>query len=123
MTNEITVEMLDRVIAHCEQNAFWGQGSAIQRMQDFYYEQTRDTVTEDWSQGPTMGEIEQQLGVVRVSYRIYYSKDNLTRRVFIFRPLCTPDEMKKMLDMGFVPADVEKGDANIPDRPVQEMEL
>jgi hypothetical protein len=122
MTNEITLEILDRVIAHCEQNAFWGKGSAIQRMQDFYYEQTRDTVTEDWSQGPTKEEIEQRLGVASVSYRIYYSKDNLTRRVFIFRPHCTPDEMKKMLDMGFVVADVENGDANIPDKPVQEVE-
>jgi len=39
--------------------------------------------------------------------------------VFIFRPHCTWDEQKKMLDLGFVHA--QEGDAdNIPDQPVEE---
>jgi len=45
--NEITAEMLDRTIQWCEQNAFWGRGSAIQRMTDFYFEKTRASVDED----------------------------------------------------------------------------
>ena len=35
MSNDITTEMLDRKIAWCEQNAYWGNPSAVQRMQDF----------------------------------------------------------------------------------------
>ena len=119
MTNEITAAMLDRTMAWCEQNAFWGNGSAIQRMRDFYFEQTRESVADEWSQGVTIAELEQRLAVVRVSYRTYYSKDNLTRRLFIFRPHCTPPEMNTMLGMGFVVAD--NGDSNnIPDQPVEE---
>jgi hypothetical protein len=39
--------------------------------------------------------------------------------VFIFRPHCTWDEQKIMLDMGFVHA--KDGDSdNIPDQPVEE---
>ena len=121
MTNEITTEMLDRKMAWCEQNAFWGNPRAIQRMQDFYFEQTRESVADEWSQGVTIAELEQRLNAVRVSYRIYYSKDNLTRRLFVFRPHCVWDEQKIMLDLGFVHA--HDGDTeNIPDKPVEEVE-
>ena len=44
MINEITTEMLDRKMAWCQQNTFWGLGAAIQRMQDFYFEKTRTSV-------------------------------------------------------------------------------
>ena len=121
MTNEITTEMLDRKIAWCEQNAFWTKGSAIQRMTDFYFEQTRESIVEEWSQGVTIAELEQRLKAVRVSYRIYYSKDNLTRRLFIFRPHCTPPEMDLMLGMGFVIAQDDDSN-NIPDQPEPEPE-
>ena len=119
MTTEITAAMLDRRIAWCKQNAFWGNPSATQSMQDFYFEQTRESLIDEWSQGPTLPEIEQRLNIVRVSYRVYYSKDNLTRRLFIFRANCTPAEIETMLDMGFVFA--QDGDTeNIPDQPVEE---
>ena len=121
MTNEITTEMLDRTIQWCEQNAFWGKGSAIQRMTDFYFEQTRESVADEWTQGVTIAELEQRLNAVRVSYRVYYSKDNLTRRLFIFRPDCTPPETDTMLGMRFVVAN--NGDTeNIPDQPQAEEE-
>ena len=61
------------------------------------------------------------LGVEQVRYRIYYSQDNLTCRLFVFRPHCTPFETETMLGMGFVPA--QDGDTeNIPDQPVEEVE-
>ena len=88
-------------------------------MQDFYFEQTRESLIDEWSQGPTLLEIEQRLNIVRVSFRVYYSKDNLTRRLFVFRAHCTPIEIETMLDMGFVFA--QDGDTeNIPDKPVEE---
>ena len=61
MTNEITTEMLDRKIAWCEQNAFWPTGSAIQRMQDFYFEKTRASVTEDWPESFSLTDLAQAL--------------------------------------------------------------
>ena len=121
MTNEITTEMLDRKIAWCEQNAFWGRDSAIQRMQDFYYEKKRDSVDQDWPESFNGVDLAQVLNVERVSYRIYYSKDNLTLRVFVFRAHCTRSEEQKMLALGFVHA--KDGDTeNIPDQPVEEVE-
>ena len=121
MTNEITAEMLDRKIAWCEQNAFWGRGSAIQRMQDFYFEKTRTSVTEDWPDAFTLQELADTLGIEQVRYRIYYSQDNLTLRLFVYRPRCTWNEQKIMLDLGFVVA--QDGDTeNIPDQPVEEVE-
>jgi len=121
MTNEITEAMLDRKTAWCEQNAFWGRESAIQRMQDFYYEKKRDSVDQDWPDAFTLQELADTLGVERVSYRIYYSRDNLTCRLFVFRPHCTWVEEKKMLALGFVHA--KDGDTeNIPDQPVEEVE-
>ena len=119
MSNEITVEMLDRTMAWCEQNAFWKTPNLIQTMRDFYFEQTRESVADEWSQGVTIAELEQRLAVVRVSYRIYYSKDNLTRRLFVFRPGCTPPEINTMLGMGFVIAN-DSDSNNIPDQPVEE---
>jgi hypothetical protein len=121
MTNKITAEMLDRKTAWCEQNAFWGRESAIQRMQDFYYEKKRDSVDQDWPESFNGVDLAQVLNVERVSYRIYYSKDNLTLRVFVFRAHCTRSEEQKMLALGFVHA--KDGDTeNIPDQPVEEVE-
>ena len=90
-------------------------------MKDFYFEQTRETVTEEWSD-TNLGEIlREKFNVPRISYRIYYSKDNLTRRIFIFRGNCTEFEMETLLGLGFVFA--KDGDTeNIPDQPVEEFE-
>jgi len=121
MSNEITVEMLDRKIAWCEQNVFWGRESAIQRMQDFYFEKTRTSVTEDWPEAFTLQELAETLGIEQVRYRIYHSQDNLTLRLFVFRPHCVWDEQKTMLDLGFVVA--EDGDTdNIPNQPAEGVE-
>jgi hypothetical protein len=121
MTNEITAAMLDRKIAWCEQNAFWGRDSAIPRMQDFYYEKKRDSVDQDWPESFNGVDLAKILNVERVSYRIYYSRDNLTLRVFVFRAHCTKSEEREMLALGFVHA--QDGDTeNIPDRPVEEVE-
>ena len=119
MINEITTEMLDRKMAWCQQNAFWKSGDAIQRMQDFYFEKTRTSVNEDWPETFSLQELAETLGEESVRYRIYYSKDKLTQRLFVFRLHCVWDEQKKMLDLGFVFA--QEGDAdNIPDQPVEE---
>jgi len=113
MANEITTEMLDHKIAWCKQNAFWGQGSAIQRMQDFYFEKTRTSVDEAWPDAFTLQELADTLGEESVRYRIYYSQDNLTCRLFVFRPHCTYSEEREMLSLGFVHA--QDGDTeNIP---------
>jgi hypothetical protein len=121
MTNEITVEMLDRKTAWCEQNAFWGNPSAVPRMQDFYFEKTRTSVNEAWPDAFTLQELSDTLGVGRVSYRIYYSRDNLTCRLFVFRPHCTYSEEQKLLTLGFVHA--QDGDTDrIPNQPVEEIE-
>jgi len=121
MKNEITTEMLDRTMAWCEQNAFWGNPRAIQRMQDFYFEKTRTSVTEDWPEAFTLQELAETLGIEQVRYRIYYSRDNLTLRLFVFRPHCVWDEQKTMLDLGFVVA--EDGDTdNIPNQPAEGVE-
>ena len=119
MTNEITVEMLDRKIAWCEQNAYWGNPSVIQRMQDFYFEKTRTSVNEAWPETFSSQELADALDVEQVRYRIYYSQDNLTLRLFVFRPHCTHLESKVMLGLGFVVA--QDGDTeNIPNQPVEE---
>jgi len=121
MTNLITAAMLDRTIAWGEQNAFWSNPSAIQRMQDFYFEKTRTSVNEAWPDAFTLQELADTLGVERVSYRIYYSRDNLTLRLFVFRAHCTKSEERKMLALGFVHA--QDGDTeNIPDQPIEEVE-
>ena len=119
MSNEITTEMLNRKIAWCEQNAFWPKGSDIQRMQDFYYEKTRDSVDQDWPESFNGVDLAKVLNVERVSYRIYYSKDNLTLRLFVFRAHCTKSEEQKMLALGFVHA--QDGDTeNIPNKELLE---
>ena len=121
MNNEITVEMLDRKIAWCEQKLAEAKAAAIQRMTDFYFEKTRASVTEAWPESFNGPDLSQVLNVERVSYRIYYSQDNLTCRLFVFRPHCTPFETETMLGMGFVPA--HDGDTeNIPNQPVEEVE-
>ena len=119
MSNEITAAMLDRKIAWGEQNAFWGNPSAIQRMQDFYYEKTRDSVDQDWPESFTLDDLAKILNVERVSYRIYYSRDNLTLRLFVFRAHCTKSEEREMLALGFVHA--QDGDTeNIPNKELAE---
>ena len=90
-------------------------------MKDFYYEQTRSSVSEDWGDEITVPMLAGKLTVPRVSYRIYYAKDDLTRRIFIFRGNCTEFEMKTLLGLGFVLA--QDGDTNnIPDQPIKEEE-
>ena len=120
MTNEITEEMLDRKIAWCEQMLADAKAAAIQRMQDFYFEKTRASVNESWPETFSSQELADALGVESVRYRIYYSQDNLTCRLFVFRPHCTPFETKTMLGMGFVVA--QDGDTeNISNQPVEEI--
>ena len=76
---------------------------------------------QDWPESFNGHDLAKVLNVERVSYRIYYSKDNLTLRLFIFRPRCTHSEEKLMLDLGFTFA--KDGDTeNIPDQPVEEIE-
>jgi len=121
MTNEITTEMLDRKIAWCEQKLADAKAAAIQHMQDFYFEKTRTSVNESWPETFSSQELADALGVEQVRYRIYYSQDNLTCRLFVFRPHCTPFETETMLGMGFVPA--QDGDTeNILNQPVEEVE-
>jgi hypothetical protein len=85
-------------------------------MQDFVYEQQRQSVTEDWGDEISMAILAAKLNIPRVSYRIYYSKDDLTRRIFIFRGNCTAVETETMLGLGFTFA--KDGDTeNIPDQP------
>ena len=88
-------------------------------MQDFYYEKTRDSVTEDWPDGVSLQDVARLLDVERVSYRVYYSRDNLTCRLFVFRGSITVPQMRSMLHLGFVLA--QDGDTeNIPDREIVE---
>ena len=88
-------------------------------MKDFYYEQTRSSVTENWGDEITMSMLAGKLNVPRVSFRIYYAKDDLTRRIFIFRGNCTEFEMETLLGLGFVFA--QDGDTeNIPDMIIEE---
>jgi hypothetical protein len=117
MTNEITTEMLDRKIAWCEQKLADAKAAAIPRMQDFYFEKTRNSTIEDWPESFNGPDLAQVLNVERVSYRVYYSKDNLTLRLFIFRPHCTYSEEQKMLNLGFVYAQ-DSDTENIPDKPI-----
>jgi hypothetical protein len=88
-------------------------------MQDFYYEKTRNSVTEDWPDGVTLQDVARLLDVERVSYRVYYSRDNLTCRLFVFRGSITEPQIQSMLHLGFVLA--QDGDTeNIPDREIVE---
>ena len=88
-------------------------------MQDFYFEKTRDSVDDDWPESFSLNDLAKALNVERVSYRIYYSKNNLTLRLFVFRAHCTPTEIETMASMGFVFAN--DGDTeNIPNQPIEE---
>jgi hypothetical protein len=78
-------------------------------------------VDEDWPESFTLQELAKVLGEDPVRYRIYYSQDNLTQRLFVFRPRCTWDEQKIMLDLGFVIAQDNDSDT-IPNRPVEAVE-
>jgi len=63
----------------------------------------------------------EKFNVPQVSYRIYYAKDDLTRRIFIFRGNCTLFEIETLIGLGFVFAN--DGDTeNIPDQPIKEEE-
>ena len=86
-----------------------------QKMVDFYFEKTRDTVDQDWPDSFTGEDVVKTLGVEQVRYRIYYSKDDLTLRLFVFRPHCTHHEAQKMLGLGFVIAKPDDAD-NIPNK-------
>jgi hypothetical protein len=88
-------------------------------MQDFVYEQQRQSVTEEWGDEISLAVIAEKLNLPRVSYRIYYSNDNLTRRIFIFRGNCTPAETETMLGLGFVFAK-DHDTTNIPDQSVEQ---
>jgi hypothetical protein len=88
-------------------------------MQDFYFEKTRDSVDDGWPESFSLDDLAKALNVERVSYRIYYSKDNLTCRLFVFRAHCTHNEMKIMASMGFVFANDDDTE-NIPDQPIEE---
>jgi len=90
-------------------------------MKDFYYEQTRSSITEDWGDEITVSMLADKFNVPRVSYRIYYAKDDLTRRIFIFRGNCTQFEMETLLGLGFVFAQ-DSDTENIPDQPAEEVE-
>jgi len=81
-------------------------------MQDFMYEQQRETVTDGWGDEMSLVMLAEKLNDPRVSYRIYYSYDNLTRRIFVSRgwPNGTPEETEIMLGLGFVIA--QDGDAD-----------
>ena len=90
-------------------------------MRDFYLEQTRLSINEDWDDSVNSKILEEKLKVDRVPYRIYYSNDKLTRRIFIFRPQCNEFEIQTLTSLGFVFA--KEGDTeNIPDQPVEEVE-
>jgi hypothetical protein len=121
MNNEITTAMLDHKIAWCEQNAFWGTPSAVPKVLDFYFEKTRTSITEDWPETFTLQELADTLGIEQVRYRTYYSQDNLTLRLFVFRPRCTYSEEQKMLALGFVIAQDSDSDT-IPNQPIEEIE-
>jgi len=121
MNNEITTAMLDHKIAWCEQNAFWGTPSAVPKVLDFYFEKTRTSITEDWPETFTLQELADTLGIEQVRYRTYYSQDNLTLRLFVFRPRCTYSEEQKMLALGFVIAQDSDSDT-IPNQPVEAVE-
>ena len=111
--------MLDRKIAWCEQVLADNKAAAISRMQDFYFEKTRDTVNEPWPESFTLDDLAKILNVERVSYRIYYSQDDLTCRLFVFRAHCTKSEEREMLALGFVHA--QDGDTeNIPNKEIVE---
>ena len=119
MSNEITAEMLDRTIAWCEQVLAETKAAAIPRMQDFYYEKTRDSMDQDWPESFNGLDLAKVLNVERVSYRVYYSQDNLTLRLFVFRAHCTKPKEQKMLELGFVHA--KDGDTeNIPNKELVE---
>lgn len=91
-------------------------------MQDFVYEQQRESVTEDWGDEVSLAVISEKLNVPRAPYRIYYSNDNLTRRIFIFRGNCTPAESDALLGLGLGFVFALDGDTeNIPNQ-LQEKE-
>jgi hypothetical protein len=92
--------------------------------QDFMYEQKRETVTDGWGDEISLALLAEKLNEPRVSYRIYYSNDNLTRRIFVSRgwPNGTAKETEIMLGLGFVIAQDDDAD-NIPDQPVEEDEI
>ena len=92
-------------------------------MNDFMYEQQRESTVQDWGDEVSLAVISEKLNVPRAPYRIYYSNDNLTRRIFVSRgwPNGTVKETEIMLGLGFVIAQDGNAD-NIPDQPVEPVE-
>jgi hypothetical protein len=93
----------------------------VPQVLDFYFEKTRTSITEDWPETFTLQELAESLGIEQVRYRTYYSQDNLTLRLFVFRPRCTYSEEQKMLALGFVIAQDSDSDT-IPNQPVEAVE-
>ena len=88
-------------------------------MQDFYFEKIRNSVDDDWPESFSLDDLAKALNVERVSYRIYYSRDNLTLRLYVFRAHCTKSEEQKMLALGFVLAQDDDTE-NIPNKELVE---
>ena len=91
--------------------------------QDFMYQQQRDTITDSWGDEMSLALLAEKLNQPRVSYRIYYSNDNLTRRIFVSHgwPNGTAKETEIMMGLGFVIAQDSDAD-NIPDQPIEPVE-
>ena len=85
MNNEITVEMLDRKIAWCEQKLAEAKAAAIQRMQDFYYEKTRDSVDQDWPESFNGPDLAKVLNVEEEGVGPCQSSEDSRRRCFSSR--------------------------------------
>lgn len=85
-------------------------------MRDFCYEQTRESVDDDWDEFD-LPDVAKRLGVERVSFRVYYSADNLTRRIMVFRGCTNENEIQIMTDMGFIVWDINEPAFPIPVKP------
>ena len=87
-------------------------------MRDFCYEQTRESVDYDWEDF-SLSDVANGLGVERVSCRIYYSTDNLTRRIMVFRGSTNENAIQLLTDMGFIVWDLDTPVFPIPVKPVE----
>jgi hypothetical protein len=85
-------------------------------MRDFCFEQTRESVEDDWEEFD-LEDVRTQLDVDRVSCRVYYSADNLTKRLMVFRGNTNDTEIQVLLNLGFVVWDINKPAFPIPVKP------
>jgi hypothetical protein len=76
-------------------------------MREFCLEQTRESVEDDWEDFD-LEDVRTQLGIDRVSCRIYYSADRLTKRIMIFRGNTDETEIQVLLNLGFVVWDINE---------------